>query len=321
MNSVFQGKKLKLTIYGGSHENEMGFVLEGFPKQKISFDDILKDIERRKPKALGTTSRRESDKPFFISGFEKNYTTGEIIEVKFKNQNFIQKDYHQFYDHPRPGHVDLVVRKKYEADLIKGASIFSGRMTLPMVVAGSLCKQALNFEFKTTLEQVGTLKDLTKLDDYIKKIEAQKDSVGGIIKVVVTNVQLGIGGPLFDRLTAKIAQTVLAIPGTKGIEFGAGFEASNLLGSEFNDLIIDEFGTTKTNNSGGFNGGITNGNDLVIRVSFRPPSSIGLPQSSYSFKSNKIENLTIKGRHDVSYVRRALVIVENMIALAILDEL
>ena len=190
-----------------------------------------------------------------------------------------------------------------------------------MVVAGSLCKQALNFEFKTTLEQVGTLKDLTKLDDYIKKIEAQKDSVGGIIKVVVTNVQLGIGGPLFDRLTAKIAQTVLAIPGTKGIEFGAGFEASNLLGSEFNDLIIDEFGTTKTNNSGGFNGGITNGNDLVIRVSFRPPSSIGLPQSSYSFKSNKIENLTIKGRHDVSYVRRALVIVENMIALAILDEL
>lgn len=321
MNSIFKGKKLNLEVFGGSHEPVLGFKLLGFPKTAIDFSKVLEDIKRRKPTGLGTTPRIEKDEFIIVSGIKNNQTTGDVIEIHFKNENIKPKDYSIFYNHPRPGHVDYVVREKYKDEkMIYGSSIFSGRMTLPMVVAGSLCKQALNYEFESKLVQVGTLTDISKLDDYLKEIMKKGDSVGGIVEVRVKNVEVGLGGPLFSRLSAKIAQTVLSIPGTKGIEFGAGFDSTNLLGSEFNDLIINQDGKTKTNNSGGISGGISNGNEIIVRVSFRPPSSIALPQLTYNFKTNQIEELVIEGRHDVAYVRRVLVVVENMIALALLDE-
>ncbi|MGI6787556.1 MAG: chorismate synthase [Acholeplasmataceae bacterium] len=321
MNSIFQGKKLKLTVFGGSHEPIMGFSLLGFPETKIDNSKIITDINRRKPQKIGTTERLESDEPIFISGYDGIKTTGEEILVHFKNENFNKKDYQKFYDHPRPGHVDFIVRKKYQNEqMIFGGSIFSGRMTLPLVVAGNFCKQALNYQFESKLVQIGQIKNLDKIDEYLASIIEKGDSVGGIVEVRVSGVELGLGGPLFDRLSAKIAQTVLSIPGTKGIEFGEGVNSTNLLGSEFNDLIIDHTGKTKTNHSGGISGGISNGNELIIRVSFRPPSSISRPQLTYSFKTNQLEELNIEGRHDAAYVQRVLVVVENMIALALLDE-
>lgn len=321
MNSIFNGKKIKLTIFGGSHEPFIGFELLGFPKIKIDTSKIITDIDRRKPHTVGTTLRIEKDEPIFITGYDGIKTTGDKIVVHFKNENIKKKDYQNFYNHPRPGHVDFVVREKYrDENLIFGSHIFSGRMTLPMVVAGNLCKQALNYEFESKLVQVGNLTNLENLDEYLLSVSQDGDSLGGIVEVRVRGVELGLGGPLFERLSAKIAQTVLSIPGTKGIEFGEGFNSVNLRGSNFNDCIIDATGKTSTNHSGGISGGISNGNELVVRVVFRPPASIRIPQMTYSFKTNKIEELTIEGRHDVAYVKRVLVVVENMIALALLDE-
>lgn len=321
MNSIYNGKKIKLTIFGGSHEPIIGFELLGFPKTKIDKNVLLKDIERRKPKSLGTTARKETDEPIFISGYDGKETSGDKIIVHFKNENTRKKDYSKFYNHPRPGHVDFVVREKYQDEnMIYGSHIFSGRMTLPMVVAGNMCKQALNYQFKSKLIQVGALTDLEGLDDYLVQFSNEGDSLGGIIEVRVTGVELGLGGPLFERLSAKIASVVLSIPGTKGIEFGQGFNSVNFKGSEFNDLILDAEGKTATNNSGGISGGISNGNELVVRVAFRPPSSISKPQQSYSFETDQVEELIIEGRHDVAYVLRVPVVVENMIALALLDE-
>ena len=171
MNSIFQGKKLNLEIFGGSHEPIFGFKLLGFPKTEIDFSKVLADIKRRKPTSLGTTPRTEKDELIIISGFENNQTTGDAIEIHFKNENIRKKDYSIFYDHPRPGHVDYVIREKYKDEkMIYGSSIFSGRMTLPMVVAGNLCKQALNYEFESKLVQVGTLTDISKLDNYLKEV-------------------------------------------------------------------------------------------------------------------------------------------------------
>lgn len=323
MNSVFIGKKLKLTIFGGSHEPEIGFFLDGLPSTKIEKKIIFDDINRRRPSVnkVGTTKRIEADEPIFISGYNGFKTSGKRIEIRFKNTNVKSTDYRDYYDHPRPGHADFVSRMKYgDSEMIKGGGIFSGRMTLPMVVVGSLCKQVLNYQFKSTLDQIGTLTDMSEIDDYLINIEKDGDSVGGIVKVVVKGVPIGVGGPLFDRLSAKIAQTVLSIPGTKGIEFGAGFNSTNLLGSAFNDVILDQSGQTKTNHNGGISGGISDGNDLIIRVAFRPPSSIRKTQESYSFKTDNLEKLEIKGRHDVSYLSRVLVVVEAMVALTLLDE-
>lgn len=322
MNSIFKGRKIELEVYGGSHEPVIGFKLKGFPKTKINFDNITKSINRRKPNKPGATERKESDIPVFISGFDNNMTNDEVIEVQFKNENINKKDYSLFYDHPRPGHVDYVVRKKYGEDGWQtGAGIFSGRMTLPLVVAGALCLEALEVSFDSKILQVGTLTNMDELDNYLLELKNKNESAGGIVEVVVKGVPLGLGGPLFDKISIKIAQTILAIPGVKGIEFGEGFNSTNLLGSEYNDLLLNKEGKTKTNHVGGINGGITNGNDLVVRVAFRPPSSISQPQKTYSFKTDKVKNLEIKGRHDVSYVPRALIAVESMIALALLDEL
>ncbi len=321
MNSIYKGKKLNLTIFGGSHEPILGFKLSGFPKMEIDISKILEDIKRRQPKQVGTTKRIEKDEMIIISGIEGNMTTGEDIEIHFKNENVKSEDYNKFYDHPRPGHVDFVVRKKYEDEsMIAGGGIFSGRMTLPMVVAGSLCKQALNYEFHSRLIHVGLLGNIDYLDKSLVYVEKEKDSVGGLVEVVVKGVEVGLGGPLFQRLNAKISEAVFSIPGTRTVSFGDDQDSLFLKGSQYNDIILDKDGKTKTNYSAGISGGISNGNDIIVRVTFRPASSIGKPQMTYNFKTAKLEKLVIEGRHDAAYVRRVPVVVENMIALALLDE-
>ncbi len=322
MNSYFRGKNLNIELIGGSHSPEIVLLLEGFPIIDVDLEKIQEDINRRKPGKVGTTTRFEPDVPIIISGIENGKTTGKLIEVSFENKNYDSNAYSKFYDHPRPGHVDFVSRIKYQdRDFMKGSGHFSGRMTLPLTFVGSLSKQALNLKFESKLVQVGALYDMEHLEEYLEKVSNLNDSVGGVVEVTVKGLPIGVGGPIFQRLSAKIAQTVLAIPGTKGIEFGEGFNSVNLFGSQFNDVIIDQLGTTKTNHAGGLSGGITNGNDLVIRVAFRPPSSIKKPQTTYSFKTDQLEELTIEGRHDVCYVTRALVVVESMVAIALLDEM
>lgn len=322
MNSIYEGKKIKLEISGGSHHDEILLSIKGFPQIDVDLNLILSDIDRRRPGRVGTTKRVEEDLPIIVSGIENNKTTGEEIIVRFENKNFRKKDYEKFYNHPRPGHVDFVSRIKYpDSQNFYGSGLFSGRMTLPMVFAGSLAKQAMNLEFVTTLEQVGALYDMDHLDEYLELVKSDKDSVGGIVKVIVKGFPIGYGGPLFQRLSIKLSQTILAIPGTKGIEFGEGFNSVNLFGSQYNDIILNKENKTKTNHSGGITGGVSNGNDLEFRVVFRPASSIGKTQKTYSFETNQLEDLTITGRHDVCYVRRTLVVVECMAALALLDEL
>jgi chorismate synthase len=186
------------------------------------------------------------------------------------------------------------------------------------VVAGSLAKMALPFQLSHRLKQIGKLKDMSQIDDYILDVQNQGNSVGGSIEITVKNMIVGIGEPFFNKLDAELAKLLFSVPAVKGVEFGLGFDGIELLGSDFNDTLVDEKGNTKTNNSGGITGGISNGNDLKINVFIKPTSSIQKAQDTYNLKSQKIETLDIGGRHDVAIVRRIGIILENVVAIGLL---
>lgn len=323
MNSKYKGKNLTLTVYGGSHEPKIGFILEGFPKDvKIDKDLLDKDIQRRKPTKEYETKRREDDKYEVISGLDDNFnTTEDPIEISFENKDFNPEDYQQFKDIPRPGSIDFVAVNKYGDEIeMGGSSIFSGRMTLPMVAAGSICKNLLDYKITTTIVQIGKHTKKHKIKKYLKRLNKKKDSTGGIVEVTVDRPDIGIGEPLFGKLNSKLASIIFSIPGVKGLEFGAGFKGVEMTGSEFNDQYINKDGQTITNNNGGINGGISNGNDISFKVFFRPPSSIGKVQNTFNIKKGQMDRLEIKGRHDVCYIERVLVVLENLTAFALLDE-
>ena len=187
------------------------------------------------------------------------------------------------------------------------------------MAAGSFAKMLLDKPIEAKLVQVGDLTDLSKLDAYLEVITTAHDSVGGIIEVTVKQLPVGIGEPFFDSVESKLSQMLFSIPAVKGVEFGVGFKGIHLKGSQFNDQFIDENGTTKTNHNGGLNGGITNGNDLVLRVFVKPASSIFLPQETYDFQTNEVKTLLIEGRHDACIARRAVVVIENAVAIALAD--
>ena len=313
------GQDFRISIWGESHGNMLGVLIDGCPLG-ISFseEDLIQDLLRRKSGGKATTSRIEDDKPTIQSGVFEGKTTGAPILISFENNYQHSKDYSNLKKHPRPSHADFVAQQKYKGfQDYRGGGQFSGRMTLALVAAGVLAKKIVSdIKITAKLIEVGGQKDI---DAAIEKALANKDSVGGIVSCVAENMPVGLGEPFFDSVESKISHLAFAIPGIKAIEFGLGFESARMTGSVFNDLIIDKKGTTKTNNSGGINGGISNGNNLVFRVAVRPTASISKAQNTYNFETEQIEELVIKGRHDICFALRVPVIIEAVTAIVLAD--
>ncbi len=314
------GQLFKVNIFGESHGDEVGVLIDNVkPGIDLNIEDFTNDLKRRQGGQQNTTPRLESDTPFLSSGVFNNKTTGAPLLIKFKNENINSKDYENLIHHPRPSHCDLTVKNKYQYNDYRGGGHFSGRLTLGIVAAGVIAKKIIPFSFKTELIQLGQETNKEKMEEYLSNINAIGDSVGGIVRITISNLENSLGEPFFYSVESAISQILFSIGGVKGVSFGVGFEGVNLLGSKFNDLIINKQGHTKTNNNGGINGGITNGNDIIINVFVKPTPSIKIPQETYNFKSNKIETLQITGRHDPSICKRAMVVLESDCAIAMCD--
>lgn len=321
MHNTF-GTCLLLKIFGASHAPTAGIVVHGVPAGiPLAAEDFEHDLAARRAGARGTTPRHESDIPE-IEGLDNGMTTGAPVTVTFRNENTRSGDYSQFESHPRPSHVDLVARRKYGPDFdLRGSGIFSGRMTVALVAAGVIAKKILPASVSLSSEtvEIGGCRDKGEFRSIIDGAIADGDSVGGIVECRAEGLPAGLGEPYFDSAESVISHLIFSIPAVKGIEFGTGFEGARLRGSQRNDLIINSQGTTATNNEGGINGGITNGNPLVVRVAIKPAASIALPQQTFNFATNRIEPLTIGGRHDACIVLRARIVVEAAVAIALAD--
>jgi len=316
MNSF--GRIFRISIFGESHGTHVGVIIDGCkPGIQINEKDFLFDLQRRKSGATGTTPRIEADEPKIISGVFNNFTTGAPITIIFENTNTRSGDYN-FREIPRPGHADFTATKKYNNfQDYRGGGHFSGRLTLGLVAAGVIAKKNISkIEINAKLTEVGGSQNIeNKIEEAIKN----NDSVGGIIECFAKNIPIGLGEPFFDSIESVLAHAIFSIPAIKGIEFGSGFESSKMIGSKHNDVFIDKNGKTKTNNSGGINGGITNGNDLIFRVAVKPTSSISLEQETFNFAEDKLDVLKVKGRHDACIALRMPVIIEAVTAIVLAD--
>ena len=314
------GKRFVVSIFGESHSEQVGIVIEGCPAGLALNEAMFEtDLARRRAGALGTTPRTESDTPHIVEGTTEGVTTGERITIQFENNNRRSSDYSFQSAHPRPSHADFTSRIKY-GQPSPGGGIFSGRMTVGLVAAGVVAKQLLpECQYNTHIVSIGGKSDSEDIEQQLKSAAEQNDSVGGIVECRIDNLPIGIGEPFFDSVESVISHALFSIPGVKGVEFGAGFSIANMRGSEANDCLINEQGHTATNHSGGINGGISNGNQLVVRVAFRPTASIGQEQMTYNFESGAVLPLAIKGRHDVCIALRGAVVVEAMCAIALAD--
>lgn len=350
------GKNIRLTIFGESHGKGIGTVIDGLPGGiKLDLDYISFEMERRAPgRSQLTSSRKEKDSFEILSGFFNNRTTGAPLSTVIWNKGHKSKDYDSIKYIMRPGHADYTGYVKYSGfNDYRGGGHFSGRLTAPLVFAGAICKQILEQKKKITIGShicsIGNvmeerfdsanisgelLKDLLKPElpvidikkrDDMKKciLDAKEsgDSVGGIIETAIINLPPGIGEPFFDSVESKISHILFSIPAIKGVEFGAGFEISKMKGSQGNDEFYfqDKTVMTRTNNSGGILGGITNGMPVIFRVAIKPTPSIGIPQSTVNIVKKDDSVLKIQGRHDPCIVPRVVPVIEAVAALAILD--
>jgi len=323
MNSF--GKNFRVQIFGQSHGEYVGIVIDGCPPGVgITPDDFKEDIERRKPGAKGTTPRKEDDIPQIISGVFNDKSSGAPITILFKNSNTRSGDYEKQRAVPRPGHADYVAHKKFNGyEDYRGGGHFSGRLTVALVAAGVVAKKVIEsysadkkIEIHSTILEIGGEKDLEK--GLQKAIDA-KDSIGGIVECKVSNLPIGLGEPFFDSAESLLSHAVFSIPAVKGIEFGAGFAAANMFGSDHNDALINADGTTATNHAGGILGGITNGNELVFRIVVKPTSSTPKEQQTLNIESGNIESFSVKGRHDLCIALRVPVVLESVTAMVIAD--
>ena len=316
------GRLFQMTLFGESHGSSVGVVLDGIPAGlPLTEKDFQVDLLRRKSGGLGTTPRIEADEILLETGIFEGETTGAPIMIRFLNQNTRSKDYTQLLAHPRPSHADYVANVKYQGfQDYRGGGAFSGRLTLGLVSAGVIAKKILNkYVFSTTIINLGGNTVPSEFDKVLRDVVLEKDSIGGIVEIRVANVLAGLGEPYFDSLESTISHLLFSVGGVKGVSFGAGFSGVTLKGSAFNDLIIDASGKTKTNHNGGINGGISNGNELIVSVFVKPTPSIGKPQQTFNFQSNQIEELVIEGRHDAAIILRAQVVLEACVAIALAD--
>ncbi|MFT3911287.1 MAG: chorismate synthase [Ferruginibacter sp.] len=324
MNSF--GKNFRLHIFGESHGPSVGIVIDGCPAGlSLQAEDFFEDIERRKGGIQkGTTPRQEDDIPVFLSGLFEEKTTGSPLTIIFENKNIRSADYEKQRNMPRPGHADFVALKKFGGhEDYRGGGHFSGRLTVCLVAAGVVAKkilkdaqQAPGIICKASILEIGGETDLEK--GLQKAIDA-KDSVGGIVECIINNLPVGLGEPFFDSVESLISHAVFSIPAIKGIEFGAGFAAAKMKGSEHNDALEDKTGKNFTNHAGGVTGGLTNGNDLVFRVVVKPTSSTPATQQTLNIETEAIESLSVKGRHDLCIALRVPVVLEAVAAYVVTD--
>lgn len=350
--SSMTGNKIKVSVFGQSHSKGIGIVIDGLPAgKKIDLDKVLAFMDRRAPgKNRLSTQRKESDKPEILSGLVNGLTCGAPLCAVIYNENQHSADYSNIIDTPRPSHADYSGYIRYGGfNDVSGGGHFSGRLTAPLCFAGAVCMQILDemgveikahiykiknvYDDKIDLVNIGSWnvadKQFPVINDRQGKLMTEEietarkngDSVGGIIECAVTGVKAGFGDPMFDGVENLLAKNIFGIPAVKGIEFGNGFGACGLYGSENNDGFITDNGEIKTatNNSGGINGGITNGMPIVFRTAFKPTPSIFKEQNSVSLKDKTEQMLQIKGRHDPCIVGRAVPVVEAVTAITILD--
>lgn len=318
MNSF--GRVFRVSIFGESHGPFVGITIDGCPPGiELSENDFANDLKRRQGGIQkGTTPRKEEDFPKIISGWFNGKTTGSPFAVLFENKNTRSSDYEKQRAIPRPGHADFVARQKYNGyEDFRGGGHFSGRLTVGLTAAGVVAKKIIDpVSVEATIVEVGGEKDL---EAGLQKAIDAKDSVGGLVECRAGNLPVGWGEPFFDSCESVIAHLVFAIPAVKGIEFGSGFHSAKMFGSVHNDALTDQHGTTKTNNSGGIVGGITNGNELVFRVAVKPTSSTPKLQESLNTETNEMESFSIKGRHDLCIALRVPVVLEAATAIALAD--
>lgn len=316
------GSKFGIEVWGASHTLEMGVRIYGVPQGiELSEVDFETDLARRRSGAKGTTARRESDIPTIVSGVSAGKTTGETIEIVFQNGDTRSSDYSQFESHNRPSHIDFTARAKYGNDIdLRGSGQFSGRMTLLLVAAGVVAKKVVGgVDYTTRIVEIGGSRNEAEFADIVAAAAKDGDSVGGVVECRASGVKVGLGEPFFDSVESVMAHLLFSIPAVKGVEFGSGFEGVRMRGSERNDRFVDGEGHTATNNEGGINGGITNGNDVVVRVAIKPTPSISCEQMTYNKALGEVAPLCIKGRHDACIVLRAAVVVESVIAIALAE--
>lgn len=313
------GKEFAVSLFGESHGVKVGVVIDGVPAGiSLKPEDFIADFERRKSGRKGTTPRVEEDIPHIVSGVFNDFTTGAPLCIIFDNTNTRSRDYSLLRQIPRPGHADFVAKEKFGGfDDFRGGGHFSGRITLGLVAAGVVAKKIIApAQISAQLIEAGGLSDIEKaIDLAIEK----RDSIGGIVECTVTGLPVGLGEPFFDSVEALISHMVFAIPATKGIEFGSGFNAAKMYGSEHNDNFISRNGKTQTNNAAGINGGITNGNDVVFRVAVKPTSSIHLSQHTLNMTTGEMTDLEIEGRHDTCIALRIPVVLEAGTAIVLAD--
>lgn len=317
MNNI--GNIFRLSIFGESHGPSIGVTIDGCPAGiPLEPVDFLSDLKRRQSGSRGTTPRQEPDLPEILSGVFNGFTTGAPVTLITHNSNKISSDYDEFKRIPRPGHADFVSRIKYSGfSDMRGSGHFSGRITWGLVAAGVVAKKIISSSsVSAKLISAGGLEDVEKA---IEQAITSNDSIGGIIECTVKNPPAGVGEPFFYSVESAISHIVFSIPAIKGIEFGAGFRATSMKGSQHNDPFISSEGKTATNNAGGINGGIANGNDIVFRVAVKPTSSTGAEQKTFDFSEEKMTTLSVKGRHDTCIALRMPVIVEAAAAVSLAD--
>ncbi len=313
------GKLFRTSLFGESHGNGIGVTIDGIPAGlPLTVSDFTADLDRRRSGAKGTTPRQEADLPRFLTGLFNDHTTGAPLTILFENTNTRSQDYDKLREIPRPGHADFVASKKFGGfEDYRGGGHFSARLTLGLVAAGVVAKKMIDpLKVEAKLIEAGGNSDIEAAID--KAVEEQ-DSIGGVIQCRVTNMPVGLGEPFFDSLESLLAHMIFSIPAVKGIEFGSGFQAARMKGSQHNDLILSMDGKTETNHAGGINGGISNGNDLIFRVAIKPTSSISKEQKTLNIKTGKIDTLKVEGRHDLCVALRAPIVVEAATAIVLAD--
>jgi chorismate synthase len=314
------GRIFRVSIFGESHGESVGMVIDGCPAGlSLTVEDFLPDLERRKGGTQkGTTPRKEDDLPIFKSGIFNDRATGAPITILFENKNTRSGDYEKQRAIPRPGHADFVARKKAGGfEDYRGSGHFSGRLTVALVAGGVIAKKMLNaIKVTSTILEIGGESDL---DKGLQKAIDNKDSIGGIIECRVAGLPVGLGEPFFDSAESLLSHIVFAIPAVRGIEFGTGFAAAKMFGSAHNDAIKDMDGKTTTNHAGGIVGGLTNGNELVFRIAIKPTSSTPKEQITLNWETEKVEAVSVKGRHDLCIALRVPVILEAVTAIVLAD--
>jgi chorismate synthase len=327
MNSF--GRLFRVHIFGESHGESVGVSIDGCPAGlSLLLEDFLPDLERRKGgMQKGTTPRKVDDLPIFKSGLFNKVSTGSPITILFENNNTRSGDYEKQRAVPRPGHADFVAHEKFGGfEDYRGGGPFSARLTVGLVAAGVIAKKILaggtppsdngGVRVEAAILEIGGEADQEK---GLRKAIDAKDSIGGIVECRVSGLPVGLGEPFWDSVESLLAHAAFSIPAVRGVEFGTGFAAARMFGSQHNDAIEDMEGHTRTNHAGGVVGGITNGNELVYRIAIKPTSSTPKEQQTLNWETGQQETFSVKGRHDLCVALRAPVILEAVTAIVLAD--